>query len=64
MSAGDYDRCRSDVGLSESSRSLLQGCSGTALEASAEAVRRIGFVGYQELLIPQLEMDLIETPQL
>ncbi len=62
MSAGDYDQCRSDVGLSESSQSLLQGCSGTDLEASAEAVRRIGFVGYQELLIPQLEMDLIKTP--
>lgn len=62
MAPGDYDQCRSDVELSEPSRSLLQGCSGTALEASAEAVKQLGLVGYQELLLFQLERDLTETP--
>lgn len=62
MTPNDYDQCRSDVELSKPSRSLLQGCTGTTLEASAKAVGQFGLVGYQELLIPQLEMDLIETP--
>ncbi len=62
MSAEDYDRCRSDVPLSESSRSLLQGCAGTPLELSAKAVKQFDLAGYQELLIPQLEADLITTP--
>lgn len=62
MTPNDYDQCRSDVGLSKPSRSLLQGCTGTTLEKSAKAVGQFGCVGYQELLIPQLEMDLIETP--
>lgn len=62
MSAEDYDRCRSDVTLSESSRSFLQGCAGAGLEQSAEAVKQFDRVGYQELLIPQLEADLTATP--
>lgn len=62
MAPEDYDRCRSDVGLSEASNSLLSGCTGTALEASAELVKQCNHAGYQELLIPLLEADLIETP--
>ena len=62
MGTGDYDQCRSDIPLSESSRALLQGCVGTALEAASEAVRQFGRAGYQELLIPLLETDLTETP--
>ena len=58
----DYDQCRSGISLSESSRSLLQGCAGTALEETAEAVRQFNRAGYQELLIPLLETDLTETP--
>lgn len=62
MTPDDYDLCRSDKSLSESSRSLLQGCVGTALETSAETVRQFNRAGYQELLIPSLETDLTETP--
>lgn len=62
MTPDDYDLCRSDVALGESSRSLLQSCVGTALETSAEAVRQFDRAGYQELLIPLLETDLTETP--
>ena len=61
MVPGDYALCRSNVPLSEPSRSLLQGCAGTALEASAEAVKQCDRAGYQELLIPLLETDLTET---
>ncbi len=62
MTPGDYDLCRSDVPLSEASRSLLQGCVGTTLEPSAETIRKFNRAGYQELLIPSLETDLTETP--
>jgi len=62
MSVEDYNRCRSDVALSEASRALLQDCIGTTLELSAKAVRQFGHAGYQELLIPLLEADLITTP--
>ena len=62
MEIADYDQCRSDILLSKSSRSLLQGCVGTALEAAAEAVNQFDRAGYQELLIPLLETDLTETP--
>jgi len=62
MSPEDYDLCRSDVPLGEASRALLQGCAGTALEPSAEAVKKYDRAGYQELLIPLLETDLIKTP--
>lgn len=61
MTPGDYDLCRSDIPLSEASRSLLQGCVGTALETSAEAVKQCNRAGYQELLIPLLKTDLTET---
>lgn len=62
MEIADYDQCRSDILLSKSSLSLLQGCVGTALEAAAEAVKQFDRAGYQELLIPLLETDLTETP--
>lgn len=62
MEIADYDQCRSDILLSKSSRSLLQGCVGTALETAAEAVKQFDRAGYQELLIPLLETDLTETP--
>ena len=62
LEIADYDQCRSDILLSKSSRSLLQGCVGTALEAAAEAVKQFDRAGYQELLIPLLETDLTETP--
>lgn len=62
IETGDYDRCRSDIPLSQPSRSLLQGCAGTVLEGVAEAVRQFDRAGYQELLIPLLETDLTETP--
>lgn len=61
MAPGDYALCRSDVPLGESSRSLLQSCAGTTLEASAKAVKQFDRAGYQELLIPLLETDLTET---
>ncbi len=62
MTPDDYDLCRSDIPLSEASRSLLQGCVGTALETSAEAIKQFNRAGYQELLIPLLETDLTKTP--
>lgn len=62
MTPEDYDLCRSDIALSEFSQSLLQGCAGTLLESSAEAVNQAGYADYQELLIPSLEADLITTP--
>ena len=62
MSPQDHGLCRSDIALSPASRSLLPGCAGTALAETAEAVGRSGYAGYQELLLPLLEADLIETP--
>lgn len=62
MTPDDYALCRSDIPLSEASRSLLQGCVGTALETSAKAIKQFNRAGYQELLIPLLETDLTKTP--
>ena len=62
MAAEDYDRCRSDISLSSASLALLQGCTGTALEKTAQLVEQYRRAGYQKLLILQLEADLIETP--
>lgn len=61
MTAADYVRCRSDVRLSEESRSLLRSCADTVLAPVAEAIGCNGCDGYQELLLPQLQADLIET---
>lgn len=62
MAPEDYDLCRSDKSLSDTSLSLLQGCAGTALEKTAHLINQYRCAGYQELLIPQLEADLMETP--
>lgn len=62
MAPEDYERCRSDEVLSDASLSLLRGCDAAALGPTARAVRQGGCAGYQELLIPQLEADLIATP--
>lgn len=62
MAAGDYARCRSEKPLGGASLSLLQGCGGTALEGIALLVGQARRAGYQELLIPQLEADLIAAP--
>lgn len=62
MTPEDYERCRSEVALSDASLSLLQGCAGTALEKTARSIEQHRCAGYQELLIPQLEADLMETP--
>ena len=62
MAPEDYESCRSEVPLSDASLALLQGCAEPALTAAAVAVGQCGRVGYQELLLPQLEADLIEMP--
>ena len=62
MAPEDYERCCSDEVLSDASLSLLRGCDAAALEPTVRAVRQGGCAGYQELLIPQLEADLIATP--
>lgn len=61
MTAADYAQCCSEVRLSEKSRALLKNCVDTVLAPAAEAVGRNGCDGYQELLLPQLQADLIET---
>ena len=62
MAPEDYECCRSDETLSDASLSLLRGCNVAALEPTAHAVKQGGCAGYQELLIPQLEADLIAVP--
>ena len=62
MTPGDYEQCRSEVSLSDASLSLLQGCAGTVLEKTAHSIEQHRCAGYQELLIPQLEADLMDTP--
>lgn len=61
MAAADYARCRSDVRLSEASLALLRTCTNTVLSSTAEAIGRNGYDGYQELLLPALQADLIDT---
>lgn len=62
MAPEDYIRCQSAMRLSEASMALLSKCAGTPLEATAKAVEHQGCAGYQELLLPRLEADLIRTP--
>ena len=62
MAPEDYERCRSDEVLSDASLSLLRGCNAAELEPTVHKVRQGGCAGYQELLIPQLEADLIAAP--
>lgn len=59
MSADDYERCKSDVSISESSRSLLKSADGTILEPIADFVQEAGCAGYQELLLDRLLSDLL-----
>lgn len=61
MTVADYDRCRSDVSLSEASLVLLPACKNTLLAPTAQAIESKGYDGYQELLLPELLADLIET---
>ena len=61
MTAADYARCRSDVPLSEASRALLQTCANTSLAPAAAAILTKGYDGYQELLLPELLADLMDT---
>lgn len=61
MAATDYARCCSDVRLSEASLALLRTCANTVLAPTAEAIGRNGYDGYQELLLPELQADLIDT---
>lgn len=61
MAATDYARCCSDVRLSEASFGLLHTCANTVLAPTAEAIERSGYDGYQELLLPELQADLMET---
>ena len=62
MAPEDYARCQSGVRLSEASIALLSKCTGTPLEAVAKSAEHQGCAGYQELLLPWLEADLIRTP--
>lgn len=59
MSEDDYEICKSDVGISENSRSLLKTADGTALESIAAFVQETGCAGYQELLLGKLLADLL-----
>ena len=58
MSAEDYECCRSEVSLSENSRSLLKAAEGTPLEPIAIKIQETGVAGYQELLLERLLPDL------
>ena len=58
MAVEDYKLCQSDVSLSENSRNLLKTANGTVLEPIANTVQRIGYAGYQELLLDRLLPDL------
>lgn len=61
MTATDYAQCCSDVSLSEASLALLRTCANTVLAPIAEAIGHNGYDGYQELLLPELQADLIDT---
>lgn len=61
MTAADYARCRSDVRMSEASLTLLHTFANTVLASTAEAIEHSGYDGYQELLLPELQADLMET---
>ena len=61
MTADDYELCKSDVSISENSRSLLKSADGTILEPIANLVQETGYAGYQELLIDRLLSDLLSS---
>lgn len=60
MTGEDYAQCRSEVRASDKSRAFLRSCENTVLAPVAQAIERSGFVGYQELLLPQLQRDLLQ----
>ena len=59
MTADDYELCKSDISISENSRSLLKSANGTILEPIANLVQETGCAGYQELLLGKLLADLL-----
>lgn len=59
MTVDDYERCKSEVSLSENSRNLLKSAEGTVLEPIAAFVQETGCAGYQELLLDRLLSDLL-----
>lgn len=61
MTAADYARCCSEVSLSEASLALLPACKNTLLAPTVQAIEGRGCDGYQELLLPELLADLIDT---
>lgn len=61
MTADDYELCKSDVSISENSRSLLKSADGTILEPIAILVQETGCTGYQELLLDKLLPDLLSS---
>lgn len=61
MTADDYELCKSDVSISENSRSLLKSADGTILEPIANLVQETGCAGYQELLLDRLLSDLLSS---
>ena len=61
MTADDYEICKSDVGISENSRSLLKSADGTPLAPTANLVQETGYAGYQELLLDRLLPDLLSS---
>lgn len=61
MTAADYVRCCSGVSLSEASLALLPACKNTLLAPTVQAIEDKGCDGYQELLLPELLADLIDT---
>ena len=61
MTADDYELCKSDVSISENSRSLLKSADGTILEPIANLVQETGYAGYQELLLDRLLSDLLSS---
>lgn len=61
MTSDDYELCKSDVSISENSRSLLKSADGTILEPIANLVQETGCAGYQELLLDRLLSDLLSS---
>lgn len=61
MTLDDYELCKSDVSISETSRSLLKSADGTILEPIANLVQEAGYAGYQELLLDRLLSDLLSS---
>lgn len=59
MSADDYECCKSDVSITENSKSLLKSADGTILKPIADIIQQSACAGYQELLLDRLLSDLL-----